>query len=374
MYNFAILLAASLPVALSQVVYNVSVGAGGALRYDPQFVTANAGDIINFIFHPKNHTVTQSSFNTPCNKLDGGFDTDFNQFVADESGDLPVRNFTVPQSSGPLWFYCKQRVGNHCGTGMVFAINAPADPDPHSFTAFQNLAIAINGTNTTSSSTASSTASFTTDTYVTPPPPTWQTATATVTLGNSAWTTTYSSYAGSLPPTPVAQPVDHKIIVGPNGLLAYNPPNITASIGDTVTFEFHPKNHTVTQSSFSNPCQAIDGGFKSGFQPVAANATTFPTFQIKINDTAPIWGYCGQVGHCAAGMVFSINAVETGPNNFTAFQQLANRTGTNGTSASTSGSGSSPSSTSGNNNSGVAARVSYGLAGGLVGIIMAMML
>ncbi|EDR02304.1 uncharacterized protein LACBIDRAFT_169454, partial [Laccaria bicolor S238N-H82] len=117
---------------------------------------------------------------------------------------------------------------------------------------------------------------------------------------------------------------DHKITVGADGLLAYNPPNITAAIGDTVTFEFHPKNHTVTQSSFSDPCHAVvksDGssGFKSGFVPVGANATSFPTFQIKINDTAPIWGYCGQTGHCQQGMVFAINAVESSANNFEAF-------------------------------------------------------
>lgn len=72
-------------------------------------------------------------------------------------------------------------------------------------------------------------------------------------------------------PTMAAQPIDHKIVVGADGLFAYNPANISASIGDTVTFEFRPKNHTVTQSSFSNPCQPLADtslagviGFKSG--------------------------------------------------------------------------------------------------------------
>ena len=73
----------------------------------------------------------------------------------------------------------------------------------------------------------------------------------------------------SLAPTPATVPMDHKITVGANGLLAYNPPNITASIGDTVTFEFHQKNHTVTQSNFLNPCEPLEAstgtaGFKSG--------------------------------------------------------------------------------------------------------------
>ncbi|KAG6816370.1 hypothetical protein H0H87_006643 [Tephrocybe sp. NHM501043] len=212
---------------------------------------------------------------------------------------------------------------------MVFAVNPPADPSPRSFAAFQALAVSINGTASASTATAASTVTE----IVIPPAPHWQTATATVTLANSRWTTTYSSYDGTPPPTPAAQTTDHRISVGVDGL-TYTPSNISASIGDTVTFEFHPKNHTVTQSSFLNPCQSLTEtsttdqiDFKSGFIPVDASATIFPTFQITINDfvkkTAPIWGYCGQTGHCAAGMVFSINAVESGPNNFAAFQDLA---------------------------------------------------
>ncbi|KAJ7893864.1 hypothetical protein B0H14DRAFT_2246560, partial [Mycena olivaceomarginata] len=105
--------------------------------------------------------------------------------------------------------------------------------------------------------------------------------------------------------------------------------SISAAIGDTITIEFHPKNHTVTQSSFLDPCKALaetsttgQVGFMSGFQPVETNATEFPAFAVTINDTASIWGYCGQQGppvHCVSGMVFSINAVESGPNNFSAF-------------------------------------------------------
>lgn len=52
--------------------------------------------------------------------------------------------------------------------------------------------------------------------------------------------------------------------------------------------------------------------------------------------------------HCQKGMVFSINAVETGPNNFAAFQQLAIRSGdatgaaAGGASGSVSGSAAGP--------------------------------
>jgi hypothetical protein len=57
---------------------------------------------------------------------------------------------------------------------------------------------------------------------------------------------------------------------------------------------------------------------------VGANVTSgFPQFQIKVNDTNPIWGYCSQTGHCQQGMVFSINAPSNGTNTFAAFQLLA---------------------------------------------------
>ncbi|EPQ58329.1 Cupredoxin [Gloeophyllum trabeum ATCC 11539] len=336
--QFLSVLAASLVTVASATNYDVSVGANGQLRFDPETVTAAVGDVVNFTFHPKNHTVSQSSFNEPCVKVADGFDSGF-MAVAAEGGDLPSFQVTV-NDTNPVWVYCRQT--GHCGKGMVFAINAPADPNPHSFSAFQQLALSINGTNTTSSSVSASASA-----YVTPPAPSEVTVTATVTVASSTWTTTYASYDGTPPPTPAAQPQDHKITVGANGQLAFSPSNISAAIGDTVTFEFHPKNHTVTQSSFLAPCQPLADtssihqvGFDSGFNPVASESSNLPTFQIKINDTAPIWGFCGQTGHCGKGMVFSINAVESGPNNFAAFQALAEHV--NGTST-TSGSGTSTS-------------------------------
>ncbi|PPQ94915.1 LOW QUALITY PROTEIN: hypothetical protein CVT25_004401 [Psilocybe cyanescens] len=334
--------------------WDVQVAPGGNLVYNPEWVAANPGDTVTFSFNPKAHTVTQSSFDTPCISSQQ-FDTGFVNVTAGSTPQTKI--FNVPEGDTPLWFYCRQ-VG-HCGQGMVFAINPPADPSPRSFSAFKALAIAQNGT---ASSSSSSSGSSTSAAYTTPPPPQWQSATATVTFNNSVYTTTYTSYDGTpllivtavqhheaisncaspTAPTPTANPIDHTIQVGENGL-TYTESNITASIGDTVTFVFHAKNHTVTQSSFLKPCIPLlestgVQGFASGFKPVAADATDLPTFTITINDTAPIWGYCGQTGHCAAGMVFSINAVESGPNNFAAFQNLAKQS--NQTSSSSTGSSS----------------------------------
>jgi plastocyanin len=40
--------------------------------------------------------------------------------------------------------------------------------------------------------------------------------------------------------------------VGKDGL-TFTPPTISASPGDTVTYNFNPKNHSVVQSSFADP-------------------------------------------------------------------------------------------------------------------------
>lgn len=49
MYRHALGLAlASLPTALA-ASYNVQVGAGGQLAYNPPYITASAGDTVNFI-------------------------------------------------------------------------------------------------------------------------------------------------------------------------------------------------------------------------------------------------------------------------------------------------------------------------------------
>lgn len=41
-------------------------------------------------------------------------------------------------------------------------------------------------------------------------------------------------------------------------------PSQNAKIGDNLIFNFFPKNHTVTQSSFDDPCSPLQYGFNSG--------------------------------------------------------------------------------------------------------------
>jgi plastocyanin len=92
-----------------------------------------------------------------------------------------------------------------------------------------------------------------------------------------------------------------KVNVGADGVLTYNPANLVAPVGTKVEFHYFPKNHTVTQSSFKDPCHPLEGGFFSGFVPTTETPSK-TTFTIEVKDTKPIWFYCGQANHCQKGM------------------------------------------------------------------------
>jgi len=155
--------------------------------------------------------------------------------------------------------------------------------------------------------------------------------THTVAVEGSTWATTYTSYPNSPAPTPASlEGTTHRVVVGGANGLVFDPPHISALPRDTVVFEFRQKNHTVTQSSFADPCRKLSTngvvGFDSDFIPVAEGVTEFPTWSMVVNDTAPIWAYCRQPNpqsHCGSGMVFAINSDEQGERNFAAFQGVA---------------------------------------------------
>jgi plastocyanin len=136
------------------------------------------------------------------------------------------------------------------------------------------------------------------------------------------------------------------VMVGMNESLSYTPSEVTAQVGDVIAFTFVSKNHTVTQSSFADPCTNLSAtGLDSGFQPVPTGATTFMQYSFNVTNTsAPMWFYCRQTGHCAQGMVFAVNP--TAAKSFAAFQAAAEATGnsTNSTTTTntTSTSGSTP--------------------------------
>lgn len=105
------------------------------------------GDSVTFIFEYMNHTVTQSSFATPCQPLVNGTQTGFNsgfQAVAQTATQNPAWTLEVT-GPAPIWFYCAQTgTPSHCQSGMVGAINAAATGNK-TFAAFQAAAMGAAG-------------------------------------------------------------------------------------------------------------------------------------------------------------------------------------------------------------------------------------
>src|SRR5262249_789639 len=85
--------------------------------------------------------------------------------------------------------------------------------------------------------------------------------------------------------------VIHRVVAGRAGL-HFDPDNVVAERGDIVEWHFLPKNHSVVQSSFGEPCRPLGSAFFSGFMPIAQGQAP-NVFQIVIEDPhKPIWYYC----------------------------------------------------------------------------------
>ncbi|KAI9463391.1 hypothetical protein F5148DRAFT_197344 [Russula earlei] len=128
--------------------------------------------------------------------------------------------------------------------------------------------------------------------------------------------------------TPASGTNNINVQVAAGGQLVYNPSNFTASNGTTVTFIFPPGAlpHSVTQSTFANPCTplAATGGNPAGFD---SGLQAGKQFTIKItNDQLPVWFFCKNTIHCGLGMVGAINAPTTG-NTYTSFVAAAKAIG-----------------------------------------------
>jgi plastocyanin len=139
---FAVLSALSLVAAQSTtapkngtssdvLVHVIQVGsANGTLKFFPEVTNAAVGDKIQFQFYPRNHSIAQSSFDSPCSPLaqsatsnSTGFWSGFMPVTA-EDDMMPVFTISV-NSTAPVWFYCA--TGKHCQAGMVGVINPPAN-------------------------------------------------------------------------------------------------------------------------------------------------------------------------------------------------------------------------------------------------------
>ncbi|KAG4434040.1 hypothetical protein IFR05_010462 [Cadophora sp. M221] len=124
--------------------------------------------------------------------------------------------------------------------------------------------------------------------------------------GSSGTKSSSTAVAAAASTTASASGSIHTVKVGDGGLV-FSPDSMSAAIGDTVEFHFFPATHSVAQSSFAAPCAPLnDTSFFSGGVRTASGENE-QTFSITINDTKPIWYYCGFPGHCGAGMAGVIN-------------------------------------------------------------------
>jgi len=125
---------------VAQNVFSVRVGDNGQF-YTPKQIAAPKGSIINFQFVGSAHSVVQGDFSTPCQPLQGGFDSGVTGLQVQNSSTLshPVQwNLTITDDAMPIWFYCKVMMPQpHCQSGMVGVINPPSQGN-QTFQAYSN--------------------------------------------------------------------------------------------------------------------------------------------------------------------------------------------------------------------------------------------
>jgi len=164
----AVLASTVFGVASAQKFQQVEVGMpNGTIGFNPSSVSDfKEGDVIQFIFYPKKHSVTQSTFAAPCT-YNGGVNTgliDYNGTA--KPAMLQSWNFTLPSNATDkaLWFFCSNP--GHCETkGMVFSVNpdkgmTPNGPTSHAafVAAAMKVPVPTNGTASANGTTTGSSA------------------------------------------------------------------------------------------------------------------------------------------------------------------------------------------------------------------------
>ncbi|KAI5124047.1 hypothetical protein M0805_003876 [Coniferiporia weirii] len=146
-------------------------------------------------------------------------------------------------------------------------------------------------------------------------------------------TTSTSSALAIAPTAPPSTPGFVNVDVAFQEQFIFNPSNFSAPNGTIVTF-FFPNaglQHTVTQSSFEEPCTPLAANLTSG-APAGFDSDFQADVQFSINitnDQIPIWFHCKMPLHCGMGMVGAINAPTSGNNTYAAFQAAALAIGAN---------------------------------------------
>ncbi|KAM0449091.1 hypothetical protein ACHAPV_001816 [Trichoderma viride] len=99
----------------------IKITATSSNTFDPSTITASHGDILEFHFEPKNHSVVSGLYAFPCTpmQLGTGFFSGFSFNTTDGEADKIFR--VTVNGTDPTPFYSSQ--GNECAGGMVGIIN-----------------------------------------------------------------------------------------------------------------------------------------------------------------------------------------------------------------------------------------------------------
>ncbi|UKZ85303.1 uncharacterized protein TrAFT101_001170 [Trichoderma asperellum] len=99
----------------------IKITATSSNTFEPSNITASHGDILEFHFEPKNHSVVSGLYAFPCTpmQLGTGFFSGFSFNTTDGEADKIFR--VTVNGTDPIPFYSSQ--GNECSGGMVGIIN-----------------------------------------------------------------------------------------------------------------------------------------------------------------------------------------------------------------------------------------------------------
>ncbi|CAM1511300.1 Fc.00g088130.m01.CDS01 [Cosmosporella sp. VM-42] len=98
----------------------IKITATSDNKFDPDSVEADNGDILEFHFEPKNHSVVAGDYQYPCSPMELGTGF-FSGFVDSDDGEADKVFQVTVNGTSPTPFYSSQ--GDECAKGMVGIVN-----------------------------------------------------------------------------------------------------------------------------------------------------------------------------------------------------------------------------------------------------------
>lgn len=89
-------------------------------KFEPNDIDAKKGDVVEFVFEPKNHSVVAGNYDVPCSPLQIG-EGFWSGFIDSDKGEADKVFRVTINNTDPIVFYSSQ--GNECPDGMVGIIN-----------------------------------------------------------------------------------------------------------------------------------------------------------------------------------------------------------------------------------------------------------